>query len=61
VLGRLIAAVEDPSRPELIDDIEFASQAKVVPVPVLARASLLGARTARCARTSSCRTPTAAR
>jgi type II secretory ATPase GspE/PulE/Tfp pilus assembly ATPase PilB-like protein len=37
--GRLIVAVEDPSRPEVIDDIEFASQSKVV--PVLARASLL--------------------
>jgi type II secretory ATPase GspE/PulE/Tfp pilus assembly ATPase PilB-like protein len=35
--GRLIVAVEDPSRP----DIEFASQTKVV--PVLARANLLGA------------------
>jgi type II secretory ATPase GspE/PulE/Tfp pilus assembly ATPase PilB-like protein len=39
--GRLIVAVEDPSRPEVIDDIEFASQTKVV--PVLARANLLGA------------------
>ncbi len=39
--GRLIVAVEDPSRPEVIDDIEFASQSKVV--PVLARASLLSA------------------
>ncbi len=39
--GRLIVAVEDPSRPEVIDDIEFASQTKVV--PVLARASLLSA------------------
>ena len=38
--GRLIVAVEDPSRPEVIDDIEFASQSKVV--PVLARANLLG-------------------
>ena len=39
--GRLIVAVEDPSRPEVLDDIEFASQTKVV--PVLARASLLAA------------------
>ncbi len=39
--GRLVVAVEDPSRPEVIDDIEFASQTKVV--PVLARASLLSA------------------
>ena len=39
--GRLIVAVEDPSRPEVLDDIEFASQTKVV--PVLARANLLGA------------------
>ncbi|HYN58224.1 MAG TPA: ATPase, T2SS/T4P/T4SS family, partial [Rubrivivax sp.] len=39
--GRLIVAVEDPSRPEVLDDIEFASQTKVV--PVLARASLLPA------------------
>jgi len=38
--GRLIVAVEDPSRPEVLDDIEFASQTKVV--PVLARANLLG-------------------
>jgi type II secretory ATPase GspE/PulE/Tfp pilus assembly ATPase PilB-like protein len=37
--GRLIVAVEDPSRPDLIDDLEFAAQSKVV--PVLARASLL--------------------
>src|SRR5574337_523027 len=37
--GRLIVAVEDPSRPELIDDLEFAAQVKVV--PVLARANLL--------------------
>ena len=39
--GRLVVAVEDPSRPEVLDDIEFASQTKVV--PVLARASLLPA------------------
>jgi hypothetical protein len=39
--GRLIVAIEDPSRPETIDDIEFAAQLKVV--PVLARARLLGA------------------
>ena len=39
--GRLVVAVEDPSRPEVLDDIEFASQTKVV--PVLARASLLTA------------------
>jgi len=37
--GRLIVAVEDPSRPEVLDDIEFAAQTKVV--PVLARANLL--------------------
>ncbi|MBN8493811.1 MAG: Flp pilus assembly complex ATPase component TadA [Burkholderiales bacterium] len=37
--GRLIVAVEDPSRPELLDDVEFAAQTKVV--PVLARAGLL--------------------
>src|SRR5574337_1486592 len=37
--GRLIVAVEDPSRPDLIDDLEFAAQVKVV--PVLARAGLL--------------------
>jgi type II secretory ATPase GspE/PulE/Tfp pilus assembly ATPase PilB-like protein len=37
--GRLIVAVEDPSRPEVIDDLEFAAQTKIV--PVLARASLL--------------------
>ena len=39
--GRLIVAVEDPSRPEVLDDIEFASQTKLV--PVLARANLLPA------------------
>ena len=39
--GRLIVAVEDPSRPEVLDDIEFAAQTKVV--PVLARANLLPA------------------
>jgi hypothetical protein len=38
--GRLVVAVEDPSRPEVLDDIEFAAQTKVV--PVLARANLLG-------------------
>jgi type II secretory ATPase GspE/PulE/Tfp pilus assembly ATPase PilB-like protein len=43
--GRLIVAVEDPSRPEVLDDIEFASQTKVV--PVLARAGLLGAAIAK--------------
>jgi type II secretory ATPase GspE/PulE/Tfp pilus assembly ATPase PilB-like protein len=43
--GRLIVAVEDPSRPEVLDDIEFASQTKVV--PVLARAGLLGPAIAR--------------
>jgi type II secretory ATPase GspE/PulE/Tfp pilus assembly ATPase PilB-like protein len=43
--GRLIIAVEDPSRPEVLDDIEFASQTKVV--PVLARAGLLGPAIAR--------------
>ena len=37
--GRLVVAVEDPSRPEVLDDIEFAAQTKLV--PVLARASLL--------------------
>jgi type II secretory ATPase GspE/PulE/Tfp pilus assembly ATPase PilB-like protein len=37
--GRLIVAVEDPSRPEVIDDLEFAAQTKIM--PVLARASLL--------------------
>ncbi|MBX3644162.1 MAG: Flp pilus assembly complex ATPase component TadA [Rubrivivax sp.] len=39
--GRLVVAVEDPSRPEVLDDIEFASQTKLV--PVLARANLLPA------------------
>jgi type II secretory ATPase GspE/PulE/Tfp pilus assembly ATPase PilB-like protein len=39
--GRLIVAVEDPSRPDLLDDLEFAAQTKLV--PVLARASLLPA------------------
>ncbi len=39
--GRLIVAVEDPSRPEVLDDIEFAAQTKLV--PVLARANLLPA------------------
>jgi type II secretory ATPase GspE/PulE/Tfp pilus assembly ATPase PilB-like protein len=37
--GRLIVAVEDPSRPDLLDDLEFAAQTKLV--PVLARANLL--------------------
>jgi type II secretory ATPase GspE/PulE/Tfp pilus assembly ATPase PilB-like protein len=39
--GRLVVAVEDPSRPELIDDLEFAAQCKVL--PVLARAHVLNA------------------
>ena len=39
--GRLIVAVEDPSRPDLLDDLEFAAQTKLV--PVLARANLLPA------------------
>jgi type II secretory ATPase GspE/PulE/Tfp pilus assembly ATPase PilB-like protein len=43
--GRLIVAVEDPSRPEVLDDIEFAAQTKVV--PVLARANLLPAAVSR--------------
>ena len=43
--GRLIVAVEDPSRPEVLDDIEFAAQTKLV--PVLARASLLPAAIAK--------------
>jgi type II secretory ATPase GspE/PulE/Tfp pilus assembly ATPase PilB-like protein len=43
--GRLIVAVEDPSRPEVLDDIEFASQTKLV--PVLARANLLPAAIAK--------------
>lgn len=37
--GRLVVAVEDPSRAHAIDEIEFAAQGKVV--PVLARASVL--------------------
>ena len=37
--GRLIVAVEDPSRPDVLDDLEFAAQTKLV--PVLARANLL--------------------
>ncbi len=37
--GRLIVAVEDPSRPDVRDELEFAAQAKIV--PVLARANLL--------------------
>ena len=37
--GRLIVAVEDPSRPDVHDELEFAAQAKIV--PVLARATLL--------------------
>jgi type II secretory ATPase GspE/PulE/Tfp pilus assembly ATPase PilB-like protein len=36
--GRLVVAVEDPSRPDAIDDIEFAAQGKVVPVLAHARA-----------------------
>jgi type II secretory ATPase GspE/PulE/Tfp pilus assembly ATPase PilB-like protein len=39
--GRLIAAVEDPSRAKSIDELEFAAGCKVV--PVLARAGTLGA------------------
>jgi type II secretory ATPase GspE/PulE/Tfp pilus assembly ATPase PilB-like protein len=38
--GRLIAAVEDPSRAKSIDELEFAAGCKVV--PVLARAGTLG-------------------
>ena len=37
--GRLVVAMEDPSRPDTIDDVEFAAQGKVV--PVLAHARLL--------------------
>ncbi|MEO7854840.1 MAG: ATPase, T2SS/T4P/T4SS family [Rubrivivax sp.] len=37
--GRLVVAVEDPLRPDAIDDLEFAAQGKVV--PVLAHARLL--------------------
>ena len=37
--GRLVVAVEDPSRAHAIDEIEFAAQGKVV--PVLARAGVL--------------------
>ncbi len=36
--GRLVVAVEDPSRPDAIDDLEFAAQGKVVPVLAHARA-----------------------
>ena len=43
--GRLIVAVEDPSRPDLLDDLEFAAQTKLV--PVLARANLLPAAVAK--------------
>ncbi len=43
--GRLIVAVEDPSRPEVLDDAEFAAQTKIV--PVLARARLLAAAIAK--------------
>jgi len=43
--GRLIVAVEDPSRPDLLDDLEFAAQTKLV--PVLARAGLLPAAISR--------------
>jgi type II secretory ATPase GspE/PulE/Tfp pilus assembly ATPase PilB-like protein len=39
--GRLIVAVEDPSRSDLLSELEFAAQTKLV--PVLARASLLPA------------------
>jgi type II secretory ATPase GspE/PulE/Tfp pilus assembly ATPase PilB-like protein len=39
--GRLIAAVEDPSRAKSIDELEFAAGCKVV--PVLAHAGTLGA------------------
>jgi type II secretory ATPase GspE/PulE/Tfp pilus assembly ATPase PilB-like protein len=39
--GRLVVAVEDPSRGDAIDELEFAAQGKVV--PVLARAGLLHA------------------
>jgi type II secretory ATPase GspE/PulE/Tfp pilus assembly ATPase PilB-like protein len=40
--GRMVVALEDPSRRSAVDEIEFVSQAKIV--PVLARAgSLLGA------------------
>jgi len=37
--GRLIVAVEDPSRGDAMEELEFAAQGKVV--PVLARAALL--------------------
>ena len=37
--GRLVVAMEDPSRRQSVDEVEFAAQIKVV--PVLARASLL--------------------
>ena len=43
--GRLVVAVEDPSRPAVLDDLEFAAQTKVV--PVLARANLLPAAIAK--------------
>ncbi|ODV12800.1 MAG: pilus assembly protein PilB [Rubrivivax sp. SCN 70-15] len=38
--GRLVVALEDPSRGALIDELEFAAECKIV--PVLARAGLLG-------------------
>ncbi|MDP1534660.1 MAG: pilus assembly protein PilB, partial [Rubrivivax sp.] len=37
--GRLVVALEDPSRGDQLDEIEFAAQGKVV--PVLARADML--------------------
>ena len=43
--GRLVVAVEDPSKPAVLDDLEFAAQTQVV--PVLARASLLVAAIAK--------------
>jgi hypothetical protein len=43
--GRLVVAVEDPSRPAVLDELEFAAQTKVV--PVLARANLLPAAIAK--------------
>jgi type II secretory ATPase GspE/PulE/Tfp pilus assembly ATPase PilB-like protein len=43
--GRLIIAVEDPSRPDLLGDLEFAAQTKLV--PVLARTGLLPAAIAK--------------
>ena len=43
--GRLVVAVEDPSRPAVLDELEFAAQTKVV--PVLARVNVLPAAIAR--------------